>query len=149
MNRRQMIRSLALTALGIPVAISATSQAATGKKREPLRVGESMRFDSDLKITFLAVSNDSRCPINAKCISAGNAEIVLRVEAGNQAAKNYRLNTNRKPRQLIIPANVFPPGFFGIPKTYGIEIASLSPLPYGDKTPQKAYRLRLGISVAV
>ncbi len=150
MNRRQMIRSLALTAVGIPVALAGTSEAATGRKRDALRVGESMRFDRDLKITFLAVSDDSRCPINAACISAGNAEIVLRIEAGNQPTKNYRLNTDSKPRQLIIPANVFPPGFFGIPKSYGIEIDSLNPLPTaGQKTRQAAYRLRLRISVAV
>ena len=155
MNRRQMIRSLALTAVGIPASMTATSQAASdanaaGIKRDALRVGGSRRFDSDLKITFLTVSKESRCPINARCISAGNAEIGLRVEAGNQPAKNYRLNTHDEPRHLVIPANVFPPGTVGIPKSFGIKIDSLLPLPTaGVKTPLSAYRLRLGITVAV
>lgn len=150
MKRRNLIRCLALTALGTR-AITGTSHAAEAAKRgEPLRVGGSMRFDSELRITFLAVADDSRCPINAQCISAGDAEIILRIKAGNQEARNYRLHTDAAPRQLVIPANIYPPGMTGIPKSYVIGIDSLNPLPTaGKKTRQAAYRLLLRIDVVV
>ena len=154
-NRRQLIRSLALTAVGIPASMTGTVHAATdanatGTKGDSLRLWESKRYDSELKITFLNVTEDSRCPINARCISPGNAEVVLRVKAGNQPAKNHRLNTHGKPCHLVIPANVFPPGMVGIPKSFGIKIDSLLPLPIaGVKTNLSDYRLRLGVTVAV
>lgn len=114
-----------------------------------LHVGETLRYDGGLKITFLAVRNDSRCPINAKCIWAGDAEVVLRVKAGNQAARKVTLHTNLKPQTVVIPAQVFPPGTAGIPKSYVVGIAALTPQPEaGKKTLQSDYRLKLDISVA-
>ena len=114
-----------------------------------LHVGETFRYDSGLKITFLAVKNDSRCPINAQCIWAGDAEVVLRVKAGNQAARKVVIHTNLKPRTIVIPENVFPPGMFGIPKSYVISIARLTPLPNTEsELLQSDYRLKLRISVA-
>ena len=114
-----------------------------------LRVSETLRYDRGLKITFLAVRNDSRCPINAKCIWAGDAEVVLRVKAGNQAARRVTLHTDLKPQTVVIPAQVFPPGTAGIPKSYVIRIAGLTPQPEaGKKILQSDYRLSLDISVA-
>ncbi len=114
-----------------------------------LRVGESLHYDSGLKVTFLAVRNDSRCPINAQCVWAGDAEVVLRVKAGNQAARIVRIHTELEPREAVIPANVFPPGMAGIPKSYVIGIARLNPVPTaGRKTLQSEYRSKLAISVA-
>ena len=146
MNRRRLIRTLALTAL----AVSASPAAAAQKNERVLKVGESMRFDSELEITFLAVRKDSRCPINARCMTPGDAVVVLRVAAGNQPARNYRIHTHLAPRKLVIPANEFPPGMAGIPKSYVISIARLTPQPTaGRKTLQSEYRLRLRITVAV
>ncbi|MES2660139.1 MAG: hypothetical protein V4689_16065 [Verrucomicrobiota bacterium] len=148
MNRRHLIRTLALTGLLAAACFSGNARAGTDKQ-EPIRVGERLRFDSELRIDFLKVRDDSRCPINAKCVSAGDAEVVLRIKAGNQPAKNYRLHTNDNPRRLVIPANVFPPDTGGIPKSYVIRIATLNPLPYAGKpTKQSDYRLGLHISVA-
>ncbi len=114
-----------------------------------LHVGETLRYDGGLKITFLAVRNDSRCPINAKCIWAGDAEVVLRVKAGNQAARKVTLHTNLKPQTVVIPAQIFPPGTAGIPKSYVVGLAGLTPHPEaGKKTLQSDYRLKLDISVA-
>ena len=146
MNRRHLIRTLAMTALGT----SASFAASTDGKTDVLRVGESLQYDEDLKITFLAVAKDQRCPINAQCLTQGDAVVVLRVKAGNQAARNVRIHSDLKPRKVVIPANVFPPGMAGIPKSYVIGIATLNPLPTAGKvTPQSKYRLRLHISVAV
>ncbi len=146
MNRRQLIRTLTLTTL----CASVSPATAAEEDDKFLQVGETLKYDSDLEITFLAVPKDSRCPINARCITAGDAVVVLRVKAGNQTARNVRIHTHLKPRRVVIPANEFPEGMAGIPKSYVISIARLTPQPIaGKKTLQSDYRLRLRISVAV
>ncbi len=146
MNRRHLIRTLAMTVLGTSASFAAGAE----NKADVLRAGESLRYDEDLKITFIAVTKDQRCPINAQCLTQGDAVVVLRVKAGNQAARNVRIHTDLKPRKVVIPANEFPPGMAGIPKSYVIGIAKLNPLPTAGKiTPQSKYRLRLRISEAV
>jgi len=149
MNRRSILRNLALVAIASATAIFSTAGAsATPVTDGTLSVGETYRPHADLKITFLAVTKESRCPINATCISAGNAEILLRVKAGKQPAKNYKLNTNRKPLHQVIPI-VYPEGMAGIPKSYLLSIGELNPLPFaGKKTKQSDYRLKLAIQVA-
>ena len=148
MNRRHLIQALAMASCAFLFSAAPASAVERGNDKA-LRVGETLRYDSGLKITFLAVRNDSRCPINASCIWAGDAEVILRVKAGNQAARRVTLHTNRKPQIFVIPAQLFPPGTAGIPKSYVISIASLTPLPEaGKKTLQSAYRLKLDISVA-
>ncbi|RYD35086.1 MAG: hypothetical protein EOP85_19315 [Verrucomicrobiaceae bacterium] len=155
MKRRELIQSLAMTVLGTGVLLSTRATAASPPEKpeqdERLSVGETLRFDDGLSVTFLAVLNDGRCPINATCISAGHAEVLLRVKAGNQKAKLVTLHTDgRKKRRITIPANVFPEGQAGIPKSYTISIARLNPLPFaGKKTLQSDYRVKLKILVAL
>lgn len=147
MNRRSILRNLALAAIAPVFTTSAASAAA--EKSGSISVGETFRYDKDLRITFLEVVNDSRCPMNAKCISEGDAEILLRVKAGAGPAKNYRLHTYLKPRRQIISVK-YPDGMAGIPKSYQLSIAELSPLPTaGKKTKPSDYRLKLAIQVAL
>ena len=148
MNRRHLIRALALGSCAFLLGAVRASAGEPGNDKT-LHVGETLRYDRGLKITFLAVRNDSRCPINAKCIWAGDAAVVLRVKAGNQAARKVTLHTNLKPQTVVIPAQIFPPDTAGIPKSYVISIAALTPQPEaGKKTLQSDYRLKLDIAVA-
>jgi hypothetical protein len=154
MKRRQLIQSLAMTVLGTGALLTTRTAAATPEeppKGKRLSVGETLRYDEDLSVTFLAVLKDGRCPINAICISGGHAEVSLRIKAGNQKPKIVTLHTDgKKNRRIVIPANEFPEGMAGIPKSYTISIASLNPLPYaGKKTLQSDYRLKLKILVAL
>lgn len=148
MNRRHLIQALAMGSCAF--LFGATRASAVDLENDKaLHVGETRRYDSGLKFTFLAVKDDSRCPINAQCVWAGDAEVVLWVKAGNQAARKVRIHTNLKPLKVVIPANVFPPGMAGIPKSYVISIARLTPLPNTEKKLlQSDYRLKLNISVA-
>lgn len=53
---------------------------------EPFRMGagDSITLAGDgLRITFAAVSQDSRCPTNVQCIIAGWATVILEIESGN------------------------------------------------------------------
>ncbi|MES2921345.1 MAG: hypothetical protein V4819_07355 [Verrucomicrobiota bacterium] len=148
MTRRHLIQVLATASCAFLLGASSAS-AADRENERTLRVGETLQYDRGLKITFLAVRNDSRCPIDAQCLWAGDAEVVLRVKAGNQEPRKVILHTNLKPRVVVIPAKVFPEGMAGIPKSYVIGPAILKPLPSTEKKLlQSDYRLKLNISVA-
>ncbi len=150
MKRRAIIKSLAITALGGGACIigaTAASAAENTAKPSPagLAVGESIRYDNGLRLKFIAVSEDSRCPMGAFCISAGDAVVVLEAHLPDQAVKTYKLHTNEKPRRVLIPA--FPPGTVGF-KTYSVKLVSLDPRPrIGRKLKQSDYRLVLAIDV--
>lgn len=150
MNRRHLIKSLLLTTIG-STFISSQSEAASPAKGKGkiLSVGETLRFDNDLSITFIRVKKDGRCPINARCVTAGDAEVILQVKVGSTKSRIVSLHTNDKPNSLVLPVK-YPKGFMGIPKSYLVSIANLNPLPYaGKKTRQSDYRLKLAISTAV
>lgn len=155
MKRRQLLRNLSLLALAssagltaVPEAVAAP-QAPLAVKTPALRPGQAARPEPGLKITFLRVDKDARCPINAQCLTPGDATVLVRIKAGNQPARDHEIHTYEKPRRLVIPARSLASGEAGIPKSYVIRIASLDPLPYaGKKTRQKDYRLRLHVGVA-
>lgn len=146
MNRRHLIKSIVLTAIGGSLV---TRSDAKPQKAKRLRVGETLDYDDGLSIRFLSVKKDDRCPINAQCVTAGDAEILLRVKVGNSKARVVSLHTDAKPNHHVFAVK-YPKGMVGIPKSYVVSIGSLNPLPYaGRKTPQSDYRLRLEIAVAV
>ncbi len=150
MNRREMIKSLAMAALGTS-AFFATSAPASAAAIIPfplLSVGDSVRYDAGLKISFVGVKNDSRCPKGAFCLTAGDAEVLLRVKVGNKSPKIISVHTNHQPKVVVLSA--LPAGKAGIPRSYSVRIGELTPRPTtGKKTKQSDYRLTLSISVAV
>lgn len=59
-----------------------------------LRVGQQTAIrGEDLSIEFKSVSNDSRCPTDAQCISAGNAEVNLELTKTGNSPSMVQLNT--------------------------------------------------------
>src|SRR5690349_9135119 len=50
-----------------------------------MKIGESFAIN-DLKLTFRNVDADSRCPIDAVCVWAGDAEVALKIDQGSQSA---------------------------------------------------------------
>jgi hypothetical protein len=151
MKRRELIKSLAMATLGGSGCLLATNLAAAEAQKpleRGLAVGQSLRYDDGLKLTLVAVRQDSRCPIGVMCISAGDAEIVLLAYVGKQPARIIRVHTNQEPRVVVLSA--LPPGQIGIPKSYGVRVESLSPFrKLGKNIKQSDYRVVLGISVAV
>ena len=49
-----------------------------------LRVGEQKTVASRLKIHFLEVTDDSRCPVGTTCVWAGNAKVKLALSVGRK-----------------------------------------------------------------
>lgn len=81
-----------------------------------LRVGQEVRPDAVLRIAFLSVRNDSRCPVDVMCVWAGNAEVEIGVTFGMGPTRPYVLNTTLDPRSLDLGA-------------YRITLAGLEPAP--------------------
>jgi hypothetical protein len=72
------------------------SQREIGRAFE-MKIGETIGV-GDLRLTFRSVDGDSRCPIDAICVWAGDAEIALKIEQGSQAAV-AALHTTLEPKK--------------------------------------------------
>lgn len=67
-----------------------------------LRVGQTAGFpDAQLRITFRAVSEDSRCPRVVTCVWRGNGQVQLDVRVGG-SLQTLVLNTTTEPRQAPV-----------------------------------------------
>jgi len=91
--------------------------------------------NNGLKITLQEV-NDSRCPVNALCISAGNARVKLRLSDNSGAEKLAELclgfcdNMNNTEDNVIIRLNDI---------SYTVVLKEVSPFPeLGKKQDKKA-----------
>lgn len=90
-----------------------------------------------LRIKFLAVENDSRCPKNVTCVWAGNAEVLLEVSTHGGRGKEMKLNTNAS-RQTSDEGKY---------RGYMVKLIGLSPYPQdGRKIAARDYTVTLLIS---
>jgi hypothetical protein len=55
--------------------------------------------DTDLRIAFVGVADDSRCPEGSDCSGPGNAQIQLAL-SGNRTNTTVTLNTRKEPRSV-------------------------------------------------
>jgi hypothetical protein len=153
MKRRELIKSLAMVAAGAGTFLFSSRKAEAGSPFDPfplLEVGETYKYSRGLKVTFLAVSQDNRCPAKTKCDTPGNAKIKLRIRIDDNPAQIVTLNSDTGRRKIVLPAEKFPPGIIGIPKSYVIKVTKLTPdRPAKKDLPQALYQLQLSISIAV
>lgn len=100
-----------------------------------LAVGES-RIVGGALIRFAAVRSDSRCPIDAVCVWAGNAELELAVSpvAGDGPTHRLLLNTGVEPKS-------------GSALGLGLAVVGLAPAPSSSE-PTRNYRVELRVSRA-
>ena len=78
---------------------------------------------SRLKIRFVEVSEDSRCPAGVACVWAGNARVKFEVTSRGGATKTFEANTGVGPKG---------DQFDG----WAIELVSLTPLPTTKGKPE-------------
>lgn len=89
-----------------------------------------------LRIRFVAVENDSRCPSDVTCVWAGNAAVQLQLGTG-RGSKTVTLNTSKSP------------SFAGEIeyRGYRVKLVDLSPYPRSDrKIAQRDYTATLLVS---
>mgnify|MGYP000900437959 CR=1 len=112
------------------VAFASAKESETVK----VRVGEIKSAGGGrLAIKFVSVVEDSRCPIDARCVWAGNAKIKIAVSKGKMAAKTIELNSGLKPDSITI---------YG----YEIKFVDLSPHP-GENVRMAAFPKMATLSV--
>jgi hypothetical protein len=88
---------------------------------------------SKLKIKFLSVTEDSRCPIGVNCIWAGNAKVKVKI-IGVRSSKEFEFNTNAGPKGDIFEG-------------WSITVDSLTPEPHADKPINpKSYKAKFTIT---
>lgn len=85
-----------------------------------VRVGETGAVPgTGVTIAFHAVTEESRCPLNAVCVWEGNGRVALTLSSGYGATKDVELNTTTEPRETV---------FSGL----RIELTALNPHPTGE-----------------
>ncbi len=127
MRRFVLIALLLATACGGPTEV-AIDQDFT------LAFGRSVAIENTgYTVTFQDVLQDSRCPVNADCVWAGNARIRLAI---NRPTRHVAVNTDLDPRHAVIAEA-------GI-RQLVLQLEALSPLPQVDRPTNKdAYRATL------
>ena len=83
-----------------------------------VKVGQQIMIGDNLRVKFVAVPEDSRCPSDVTCVWAGNAVVTIELTEG-QCTTTLRLNTHQGP-QSSENAKVGP---------YRVKLAKLDPYP--------------------
>ena len=85
--------------------------------------GQKIFTKDKIKVKFLSLVEDSRCPEGVNCIWAGNAKILVEISNKRQKEK-FEINTNLGPKGAT----------FG---GYAVNLTDLSPTPKQGKTIDK------------
>lgn len=128
------MKTLALAiAFVVMVSINGFAQTRT-KETVTLGVGKQKTAKkSRLKIKFLEVIEDSRCPTGVDCIWAGNAKVKVKI-IGSHSSQVFEFNTNIGAKGDIFDG-------------WAITIDKLTPYPRADKEiDKKTYNVELSIS---
>ena len=74
---------------------SSTANSVSMDQEFELAPGQSALVGSEpLKVTFLSVADDSRCPTDVQCVWEGDAVARVSVSIGRQEPTSYELHTN-------------------------------------------------------
>lgn len=108
--------------------------AQTEKQPMKLKPNEEKKIEnSDVKIKFISVIEDSRCPEGVNCIWAGNAKIKIEVSCNNHK-EEFEINTNVGAKGATFDG-------------YAIYLSDLLPVPKeGQTTEKESYTAIFGIS---
>ncbi len=127
-----MRTTILVLAVSLSAACDSTttpSHGASLNQEFELRIGSAATIENELLVvTFEAVTADSRCPIGAQCIRAGEAVVSLEAQ---------RLPSTRAPLVLKTQPESDAVGFF---QGYAIQLLELEPQPrLGETITQGQY----------
>jgi hypothetical protein len=109
----------AAVALGCGASTTMPSPLPLGESFE-LRPGTSVTLEGGLQVAFDAVKSDSRCPLDALCIWAGEAILAVRLSQSGSDPAERELKTN-------------PNGSETAYRTFSIKLLTLQPYPRSDR----------------
>ena len=99
---------LGLVALGCSSVADDGGQTAEGPRRVELRIGEETTMpESKIRVKFLSVDDDSRCPQGVNCIWAGSVGVSLLLAAPGDEGRRVKLNTAVEPRAVSYKGQSF------------------------------------------
>jgi hypothetical protein len=109
---------------------SSLTQVVPGPEFE-LEPGKTVQLSgTGVRVTLLETVNDSRCPLDVVCVSAGDAEVRLSV-VGEGEDRTVSLHTMQEPRSATVGA-------------VRLELTGLAPSPRSTVTmPPAEYRARI------
>ncbi len=92
-----------------------------------LQAGETVTVaDTEMRLTFTAVVEDSRCPTMVSCFWTGRAVIEMDVQMGDDAPQTITFDTNPAPTELLDTITVY---------GYTIHLERLDPYPEHPDNP--------------
>jgi hypothetical protein len=110
-----------ILAAGLLVSCASTLTQVASNADFELEPGKPVQLaGTGVRVTFLAVVSDSRCPVDVVCVTAGDAEIRLSV-VGEGEDRTVSLHTTQEPRSVTIGA-------------VRIELTGLAPSPRSTVT---------------
>ena len=114
--------------------VSRVKEAALDQEFE-LKLGQQVLIENErLKITFIGVAEDSRCPEGVQCVWAGNGKVLLRLSKTRKRASMMNLNTGVDPKHDDY-------------RGYDVKLVSLNPYPKkGVKIKKREYVATLVVS---
>ena len=117
-----LIKYLALlVAIATVACLNPTSPDAVLGKPFELKAGETALLSDGARIQFTAVSGDSRCPMDAQCVWAGDATVAISVSRSGKPAAACELHTQQSGSQISCG-------------DYVIRLTALAPYPRSGKT---------------
>ncbi len=126
---RLLVTLTILAAVMVSSAYSFTPETVTVKAGK-----QATARKSKLKIRFISVVEDSRCPTGAQCVWAGNAKIKIEVSVPKGETKTFDINTETGPKGDQIGG-------------YAVTLDSLTPYPNANKpTDIKKYTAKFNIT---
>lgn len=92
-------------------------------KEFSLGVGQSATIEGErLVIEFETVLEDSRCPVNAVCVWAGNGKVELKILDIDGQNKTVTLNTEDEPKAITLKAHQLKLIALSPPRIDGVSI---------------------------
>ena len=117
-----LTRNLALlVAIATVACLNPTSPDAVVGKPFELNAGATALLSDGARIQFTTVSGDSRCPMDAQCVWAGDATVAIAVSQSGKPADACELHTQQSGSQISCG-------------DYVITLRALAPYPRSGKT---------------
>lgn len=83
---------LGVVLTGLAACASSGQQAPLGQPLV-LSPGEQLKLPDARVLLYLGVTNDSRCPADAQCVRAGDADVAIAITAPGSQARSTAINT--------------------------------------------------------
>lgn len=126
MNRNPLAARILAIASILSIAVGGGCKSPTQPSQVPLgqsfelRAGASAMLAGGLTISFLHVRSDSRCPMDAMCVWAGDAILMMSLAQSSGSQEERELHTNPTGSEVVY-------------RSYSIKLEQLAPYPRSNQ----------------